>query len=126
MTDRNLKKELTDAYQTYIEGFRTNDVTLIDRIVRYPLAYLKDGAVVMCDRYPIDPMKLRSEKAWDHSTNWHFEITAINERGAHAAASATRCRADGSVIERVHGFYAFTNSNGEWKMYAFGEVVSQA
>jgi hypothetical protein len=37
----------------YVEGFKNNDVKLIDAIVRYPVAYLKDRAIEMRDRYPI-------------------------------------------------------------------------
>jgi len=123
MTQEALKGELRKTYQTYVEGFKTNDVKLIDSIVRYPIAYLKDGAIDMLNHYPIDPKKLKEEKGWDHSTDWHFDIPAINNTHAHAVASATRRRADGTIIERVHGFYAFTKVDGLWQMYAFSEVV---
>ncbi|NTB87860.1 hypothetical protein [Agrobacterium tumefaciens] len=119
-----LKDELRRTYEKYVEGFKANDVKLIDEIVRYPIAYLKDGVVEMMDSYPIDPAKLKAAKGWDHSTDWHFDIPAINDHHAHAVASAVRRRVDGSVIERVHGFYAFTKIDGSWKMYAFSEVTS--
>jgi len=125
MTDqRALKDELRATYRNYIEGFKTNNVKLIDKIVRYPITYLKDGVVEMVDHYPVDPAKLKADKGWDHSTDWHFDIPAINEHHAHAVASAVRRRADGSSIEHVHGFYAFTKLDGTWKMYAFSEVTS--
>ncbi len=111
-----LKDELRRTYEKYVEGFKTNDVELIDEIVRYPIAYLKDGVVEMMDSYPIDPAKLKADKGWDHSTDWHFDIPAINDHHAHAVASAVRRRVDGSVIERVHGFYALTKIDGSWKM----------
>jgi len=99
-------------------------VNLIDKIVRYPIAYLKDGVIEMLDRCPIDPTKLKADKGWDHSTEWHFDVPAINEHHAHAVASTVRRRAYGSAIERVHGFYAFTKVDGAWKVYTFSEVVS--
>ncbi|MDJ0947740.1 MAG: hypothetical protein QNJ94_02370 [Alphaproteobacteria bacterium] len=124
MEQDRLKNELLTAYQRfYVEGFKTNDVRLIDKIVSYPLVYLKDGLVEMVDHYPIDPAKLKIEKEWDHSTDWRFDIPAISDRHAHAVASATRCRADGSVIEHVHGFYAFTKVDNDWKMYALAEIT---
>ena len=119
-----MKDELIRTYQDfYVEGFRTNDVALIDRIVRYPIAYIKDGKVEMLDKYPVDPARLKEELGWDHSIDWSFEVSGVNDTSAHMVASATRCRKDGSVIERVHGFYAFTKIDGTWKMYAMADVT---
>lgn len=119
-----LKQEVTDVYMKYyVEGFNNNDVTQIDKVVQYPIAYIKAGTVSMCDTYPIDPKQLKNEKQWDHSTEWKFEITAVNEQEAHAVASAVRRKKDGSKIENVHGFYAFSKLSGEWKMYAVADIA---
>ena len=107
----------------YVEGFKNNDVSIIDKIVRYPIAYIKMGSVEMRDSYPVDPKKLKEETGGDHSVDWEFDISAINESSAHAIAAATRCRADSSVIEHVHGFYAITRVDGEWKMYALADTT---
>ena len=124
MTFEELKEELLETYMKYyVEGFKANDIGLIDQIVQYPIAYIKDGSVKMCEEYPIDPIKLKKEKEWDHSTDWKFDIPAINESCAHAVASATRRRKDGSQIENVHGFYAFTRTEEGWKMYAIADVT---
>jgi len=124
MTEEQLKEELLNTYtEFYMEGFKTNDVTLIDKIVQYPITYIKEGVVEEMDHYPIDPAKLKAEKEWDHSIDWKFEIPAINQTSAHVVASATRCRADGSVIEHVHGFYAFTKVDGNWKMYVIADTT---
>ena len=124
MTLASLKEDLHAVYMRYADGFRKNDVSLIDSVVSYPIGYLMDGNVEMLDRYPVDPMTLKQDKGWDHSTDWHFDILAVNAIHAHAVASATRRRADGSMIERVHGFYAFVRVDDTWKMYAFSEMVS--
>lgn len=117
------KTKLRKLYEEfYMTGFKTDDVNLIDRIVSYPIAYLKDGKVEMCDQYPVNPAKLKAEKGWARSTDWHFDIPAINEYQAHVIASATRLKADGSVIERVHALYDFKKIDGEWKMYALAEI----
>lgn len=124
MTIEKLHANLHDAYMKYyVEGFKANDVSIIDKIVKYPIAYIKDGTVSMCDEYPIDPSKLKEEKQWDHSTDWSFEITAVNDRDAHAVASAVRRRKDGSKIESIHGFYAFTMTDEGWKMYAVADTT---
>lgn len=124
MTEQQLKQELHDTYMKYyVEGFRTNNVGLIDQMVQYPLAYLKEGKMTLCKHYPIDPQKLKEEKAWDHSSDWQFEIKGINDTEAHAVAFAVRRRADGSKIESVHGFYAFTRTAAGWKMYALADIT---
>ncbi|MGI9373000.1 MAG: hypothetical protein ACR2OJ_10930 [Hyphomicrobiales bacterium] len=124
MTQQDLKQQLIDTYnQFYVEGFKNNDIALIDRIVDYPLTYIKNGTVSSVERYPVNPAELKAQTGWDHSKDWHFDVPAITETSAHVVASATRCRKDGSVIERVHGFYAFRKVDGVWKMYALADQV---
>ena len=124
MTLEELHTDLHETYiKYYVEGFKTDNVELIDKMVRYPIAYINDGSVKMCSEYPIDPGQLKREKQWDHSTDWKFEITAVNETSAHAVASAVRRRQDGTAIENVHGFYAFTMTDEGWKMYAVADTT---
>ena len=124
MTREELHKDLHETYMKYyVEGFKQDNVGLIDKIVKYPIAYINSGSVEMCSVYPIDPSELKKEKQWDHSTEWNFEITALNEHSAHAVASAVRRRKDGTRIENVHGFYAFTMTEQGWKMYAVADVT---
>lgn len=124
MSFEELRSEVHRTYmEYYVAGFKSNDVTLIDKIVKYPIAYIKNGSVTMCDSYPIDPKSLKKDKGWDHSVDWKFEVTAVNDSEAHAVASAVRCRKDGSKIESVHGFYAFTKTADGWKMYAVADTT---
>lgn len=124
MTREELHKDLHETYMKYyVEGFKQDNVGLIDKIVNYPIAYINSGSVEMCSVYPIDPSELKKEKQWDHSTEWNFEITGLNEHSAHAVASAVRRRKDGTQIENVHGFYAFTMTEQGWKMYAVADVT---
>ena len=119
-----MTEDLIELYQTYyVEGFRTNDVSLIDKIVDYPITHIKDGEVSMRDTYPVDPAALKAELDWDHSTDWSFDVAGVNETTAHMVAKATRCRKDGSVIEKVHGFYAFRKTDAGWKMYVLADIV---
>jgi len=118
-----MREELIRIYEDfYVAGFRSNDIKLIDQIVQYPIAYVRDGKVEMCNSYPVDPARLKIDLNWDHSVDWHYEIAGVSDTNAHMTASATRCRKDGSVIERVHGFYSFTQIDGSWKMYAVAEL----
>ncbi len=51
------------------------------------------------------------------------EVTGVNSKEAHAVASVRRCRKDGSKIESVHGFYAFTHTPGGWKIFAVADIA---
>jgi len=124
MKEEELKEELLETYtRFYIEGFKTNNVKLIDQMFRYPITYIKEGGVSSRNHFPIDPKKLKKDIEWDHSINWKFDIPAINETSAHAVASATRCRKDGSIIENIQGFYAFTKDDDNWKMYVIADIT---
>ena len=124
MNEPKLKEELLKIYNTYIEGFKKNDIDLINSIINFPIAILKDGVVEMLNHYPINPKQLKIDKEWDHSTDWKFEITAINKNNAHINASAIRRKADSSYIEKVSAFYGFSKLNNEWKMCSFSEIIS--
>ena len=84
MSFEELRSEVHETYmENYVAGFKNNNVTLIDKMVKYPIAYIKNGTVTMCDSYPIDPKSLKEEKGWDHSVEWKFEVTAVNDSEAH-------------------------------------------
>jgi hypothetical protein len=124
MEEQLLKEELINVYDIYIEGFKSNDMELINSIINFPIAILKDGEITMLNHYPINPKQLKIEKKWDHSTDWKFEITAINENNAHINASAIRRKVDGSYIEKVSAFYGFYKIESDWKMCSFSEIIS--
>ncbi len=124
MNTEKYREEVHDTYMNYyVPGFSNNDMATIDKIVKYPIAYIHNGAVSMHDRYPIDPQQLKIEKGWDHTSDWKFEVTAANEKEAHAVASSIRRKEDGSIIEHVDAFYAFTKTNEGWKMFAVSDVT---
>ena len=124
MDTEKYKKEVHDTYMNYyVPGFSNNDIAMIDKIVKYPIAHVQNGAVSMHDKYPINPQQLKLDKDWDHTTDWKFEVTAANEKQAHAVASCIRRKADGSMIEHVDAFYAFTRADDGWKMFAVSDVT---
>ncbi len=118
-------QEVIDTYNAYyVEGFKSNDIKLIDQMVEYPLTYIKDGQITLLDTYPVDPAELKQELQWDHSKDWNFEVVGINQLSANIIASATRCRKDGSIIEYVSAFYGFKRIDGQWKMHVLADIVS--
>ena len=91
--------------------------------MQYPIAYIRNGRVEMCNTYPVDPAQLKKDLNWDHSIDWHYEVAGASDTNAHMTASAVRCRKDGSKIEHVHGFYSFMKVEGSWKMFAVAELT---
>jgi hypothetical protein len=121
------KDAVVAAYQAYIHAFLDNDLDAIDRFVRYPVAYIADGKTVMLDSFPVKPADLMAEKQWHSTVDTDFEVVGISADKAHVILPrARRLRADGSLIETVSAFYAFTRTEDGWKMFALSDITVQA
>ena len=53
--DERNRDEVLATYTAYLTAFRANDVSAIDRLVQYPLAYIGDGKTTLVDTFPIKP-----------------------------------------------------------------------
>lgn len=121
------KVAVVAAYERYIRAFLDNDMDAIDGLVRYPLAYIADGNTVMLDSFPVKPANLMAEKQWHSTVDTDFEVVGISAGKAHVILPrARRLRADGSLIETVSAFYAFTRTDDGWKMFALSDITVQA
>jgi hypothetical protein len=119
------KAEVLEAYERYLKAFLADDIATIDGLVRYPLAYIGDGEVSMLDEYPIKPSALMAAKAWHTSIDMEYEVVGISATKAHLILKrGTRVRRDGSPIEDVHAFYAWTRTPEGWKIFAVSDVTS--
>jgi hypothetical protein len=119
------KAEVLEAYERYLKAFLADDVATIDGLVQYPLAYVGDGEVSMLDEYPIKPSALMAAKAWHTSIDMEYEVVGISATKAHLILKrGTRVRRDGSPIEDVHAFYAWTRTPEGWKIFAVSDVTS--
>jgi hypothetical protein len=115
--------EVLAAYKKYLEAFLSNDMNGINALVLYPLAYVGDGVVKMFDEYPIKPSELMAQTGWRDTLNMQYEIVAVSDTKAHLILrSGTRVRADGSPIEEISGFYAWTRTTAGWKIFAISDV----
>jgi hypothetical protein len=118
------KAEIVRAYERYLEAFLAGDIATIDSLVQYPLAYIGDGKVSMLDEYPIKPSALMAAKDWHTSIDMAYEVIGIGETKAHLVLKrGTRVRRDGSPIEQVFAFYAWTKTADGWKMFAVSDVT---
>lgn len=116
--------EILRAYERYLEAFLADDIAAIDALVQYPLAYIGDGTVRMLDEYPIKPSALMAAKQWHTSVGIDYEVVGISETKAHLVLKrCTRVRRDGSPIEHVFAFYAWTKTEDGWKMFAVSDVT---
>lgn len=123
MDENKHRLALLKAYQIYMEGFKCNNMEMIHSIMKFPIAILTEGKVELKNHFPIDPEALKASKQWHHSSDWKFEITALNSSKAHITASAIRRKEDGTRIEKVSAFYGFSRTDNDWKMYAYSEII---
>ena len=118
------KAEVIRAYERYLQAFLADDVAAIDALVQYPLAYIADGKVSLLDEYPIKPSDLMAAKAWHTSSDMEYEVVGISATKAHLVLKrGTRVRRDGSPIEQVFAFYAWTKTADGWKMFAMSDLT---
>ena len=118
------KAEVMEAYESYLQAFLADDLAAIDALVQYPLAYIGDGKVSMLNEYPIKPSALMAAKDWRTSVDMEFEVVGISETKAHLVLRrGTRVRRDGSPIEDVFAFYAWTKTDQGWKMFAVSDIT---
>jgi hypothetical protein len=118
------KAEVIHAYERYVQAFLADDLAAIDSLVQYPLAYIGDGKVSLLDQWPFQPSALRAAKAWHTSIDMAYEVVGISETKAHVILKGcVRVRRDGSPIENVFAFYAWTKTEDGWKMFALSDVT---
>jgi hypothetical protein len=118
------RAEVIEAYERYLAAFLADDLAAIDALVQYPLAYIGDGKVSMLDQWPFKPSTLRRLKSWHTSIDMAYEVIGISETKAHLVLKrCTRVRRDGSPIEGVFAFYAWTRTAEGWKMFALSDVT---
>jgi hypothetical protein len=116
--------EVIQAYERYLQAFVADDIAAIDALVQYPLAYIGDGKVSLLNQYPIRPSSLIPAKDWHTSIDMEYEVIGLSETKAHLVLKrCTRVRRDGSPIEDVYAFYAWTRTDDGWKMFAVSDVT---
>jgi hypothetical protein len=121
------KDAVISAYRAYIRAFLDNDIEAIDALVAYPVAYIGAGKTAMLDSFPVKPADLMAQKQWHSTTDADFEVVGVSADKAHVILPhARRLRADGSLIETVSAFYAFTRTDTGWKIFALSDITVQA
>lgn len=120
-----IEAEVMAVYDRYLDSFNRGDMDGIAATIQFPLTHIGNGKTRSYDSYPFDPAKLRAEKQWHTTVNARHDVVAAGPDKAHLILhSADRMRADGSLIERVSAFYAFTRSPQGWKIFAISDVAN--
>ena len=125
--DKNLRAQVLETYNRYVNAIVEADMDTINSCVGYPLAYIGEESVTMLDKFPIDPREWKKKTGWATSNAFEIDVVAISDKKAHILMrNCRRLRDDGSLIEEATGFYAFKNTNNGWKMYAFSDITFPA
>ena len=122
--DQEAKEEVLATYTAYIDAFRANDVSALNKLIQYPLAYIGNGRVTVVETYPVQPAELMAAKQWHDTKDIDPEVVFLSTEKAHVILRhATRVRMDGSPIEVVSAFYALTRTASGWKFFAFSDIT---
>jgi hypothetical protein len=125
--DERNRDEVLATYTAYLTAFRANDVSAIDQLVQYPLAYIGDGKTTLVDTFPLKPADLMAAKQWHDTKDSSYEVVFASANKAHVILrQATRIREDGSAIETVSAFYALTRTPSGWKIFALSDITIPA
>ena len=115
--------EVIEMYRRYIETFMSDDMDVLNALVSYPLAYIGEGVVTMHTEFPIRPSDLMTQTGWHDTLDINYEVIGISETKAHLILkSGTRVRQDGSAIEGIRAYYAWTKTPDGWRMFAVSDV----
>ena len=110
--DRNLRAQVFETYNRFLNAFNEADMETINDCISYPLAYIGVDSVKMLDKFPIDPRELKERIGWATSNAFEIDVVAVSDKKAHVVIrNVRRLRSDGSLIEEATGFYAFKNTH---------------
>jgi hypothetical protein len=117
------RRDVLAAYQVYLDAFMAGDEQEIRECVRWPCIFLGlDGGKAL-DEFPYSPTDLKRERDWDTSIGLEVDVVAVSDVKAHVVLrNCERIRSDGSVIEAVSAFYAFTKTVSGWKIFAMSSI----
>ena len=106
--DKNLRAQVFETYNIYLNAFNEADMETINDCIAYPLAYIGADSVKMLDKFPIDPQELKEKIGWATSDAFEIDVVAVSDKKAHVVIrNVRRLRANGSLIDEATAFYAF-------------------
>jgi hypothetical protein len=120
MSDRG---DVLAAYQAYVDAFMASDEQAVRNCLQWPCTFLLDGHTEIHDQFPYSPTELKKQKDWATSVGFEVDVVAVSDDKAHLLLrNGERLRPDGTLIEQVSAFYAFTKTAAGWKIFAMSSI----
>jgi hypothetical protein len=111
------------AYQSYLDAFMASDEQAIRECVQWPCTFLGAERAESIDEFPYSPTDLKRHKDWATSAGLEIDVVAVSDVKAHVLLrNCERVRTDGTLIEEVSAFYAFTKTTNGWKIFAMSSI----
>ncbi len=119
----SVRKEVLAAYHAYLDAFNASDEQAIRDCLQWPCTFLRAGYAETLDAFPFSPVELKRSKGWATSIGLEIDVVATSASKAHVLLrNAERLRSDGTLIERISAFYAFTRTDAGWKIFAISDI----
>jgi hypothetical protein len=117
------RTEVLAAYHAYLAAFLAEDAQQLRASCVWPLTLLTDGATVMLEEFPYSPAQMKAEKRWATSQSFEIDVVGVSSTKAHLVLrNCERLTADGTLIENVTAFYAFTKTPLGWQIFALSAI----
>jgi hypothetical protein len=116
-------KRLLAAYQSYVDAFMASDEQAIRECVQWSCTFLGADRAESIDELPYSPTHLKRQKDWATSVGLEIDVVAVSDVKAQVLLRhGERVRPDGTLIEEVSAFYAFSKIANGWKIFAMSSI----
>jgi hypothetical protein len=113
------RSDVLEAFHAYLAAFMASDEQALRDCLQWPCTFLLEGHVETQNAFPYSPTELKRRKGWATSVGIEIDVVAVSRSKAHVLLrNCERLRPDGSLIEQVSAFYAFTKTTAGWKIFA--------
>ena len=85
MDKATLEKEARAVFDDYLEAFQTGTRDDMDTFMHFPVAYIGEDSILVKERYPFDPEKLRTTTDFVRA-DFKYEVVHIDGTKAHMEA----------------------------------------
>ena len=127
MTLKSDRADVVRAFNDYIEAFNSGDQAKLDACLLLPLTHIGNGGARTLHPYPVNIAEMRERRGWHPTECVELDVIAVSVTKVHVVMrNARRVRSDGSLIEEVSAYFAFTNTPEDWKIYAVSDLVIPA
>ncbi len=118
------RSEVFSALSAYLDAFMAGDDDALRDCLMWPCTVLSDCGSIQVDTFPYNPATLRAQKGWAFSKGLEIDVVAVSDNKAHVLLRhCQRLRLDGSLIEDISAFYAFTKTVEGWKIFAISGLI---